>query len=73
MRKKQKITLTISVPEQDGDETIYHILPDAVNGGITLCGWCDVPCIIHDADEHPPNCPMCIRIVKYCQSLEDMH
>lgn len=64
---KRKITETIEIPEQGSDDTIYHI-PGM--GMTTVCGWVDVIAITHNAADHPPDCPECLAIVKYCKSLK---
>jgi hypothetical protein len=41
---------------------------DGLEGGaaLTLCGWVDVR---YREEEGTPDCPSCLRIVRYCRSL----
>ena len=53
--------------------TLYHI-PTHIGGdkgfNKTLCGWVDDKDQIFDAEEYPPNCPMCLEALQFCKELE---
>ncbi len=65
--KMEPLLFTVTTPEEDA-EVIYHI--PGRDGYITACGLCDVPYEEHWADEHRPDCPACIDVVRHYKNLK---
>lgn len=66
-----KIAYTLTIDEEI--EGYYHIpnaLPISFGQPLTLCGWTDVDHTEYDGDSILPNCPRCLRILRYCKNMQ---
>lgn len=63
-----KLLTTIEITDDSSHNGIYCI-HGGTHGALTLCGHVDVSYAEHDVDLHPPNCPSCLGLVKYCKAL----
>ena len=65
-----KLKTTIRVTEVDIADEDIHIPSSSRGAGCTLCGYVDVFHEYLEAEDYPPNCPICFDILNYCKKLK---
>ncbi len=62
-----RLMVTVRVLDE-GDDAVHILGTASLNE--TLCGFADVNHEVLDASLYPPNCPHCLKIVRYCRNLK---